>query len=90
MPYVGVVLMLSEWVDFTYDGYTFSMPGEGTILLSELAKKLNLYEKDLDKSFSVKNVKDVSFTDYDLVKVEKQADGDWLLPALRLSAARKL
>ena len=69
-------------VDFTYDGYTFSMPGEGTILLSELAKKLNLYEKDLDKSFSVKNVKDVSFTDYDLVKLEKQADGDWLLTSL--------
>lgn len=69
-------------VDFTYDGYTFSMPGEGTILLSELAKKLNLYEKDLDKSFSVKNVKEVSFTDYDLVKVEKQADSDWLLTSL--------
>ena len=72
-------------VDFTYDGYTFSMPGEGTILLSELAKKLNLYEKDLDKSFSVKNVKDVSFTDYDLVKLEKQADGDWLLTSSNLT-----
>ena len=69
-------------VDFTYDGYTFSMPGEGSILLSELAEKLGLYEKDLDKAFSVDNVSDVTFTDYDLIKIEKQADGDWLLTSL--------
>ena len=69
-------------VDFTYGGYTFSMPGEGSIYLSELAEILGLYETDLDKAFSVGNVSDVSFTDYDLVKIEKQADGDWLLISL--------
>ena len=69
-------------VDFTYDGYTFSMPGEGSILLSELADELGLYEKDLDKAFSVDNVSDVTFTDYDLIKIEKQADGDRLLTSL--------
>ncbi len=69
-------------VDFTYDGYTFSMPGEGSILLSELAQELGLYEKDYDKAFSVSNVSDVTFTDYDLLKIEKQADGDWLLISL--------
>ena len=69
-------------VDFTYGGYTFSMPGEGSILLSDLAEKLGLYEKDLDKAFSVSNVSDVTFTDYDLLKIEKQADGDWLLTSL--------
>ena len=69
-------------VDFTYGGYTFSMPGEGSIYLSELAEILGLYETDLDKAFSVSNVSDVSFTDYDLVKLEKQADGDWLLISL--------
>ena len=33
-------------VDFTYEGYKFSMEGEGSILLSELADRLELYEKD--------------------------------------------
>ena len=66
-------------VDFTYEGYKYSMEGEDSILLSELAERLELYEKDYDKAFSVKNVSSVSFTDNDLLKVEKQADGDWLL-----------
>ena len=69
-------------VDFTYGGFTFSMPGEGSILLSELAEKLNLYEKDFDKAFSVQNVDNVTFTDNALIKLEKQADGDWLLTSL--------
>ena len=69
-------------VDFIYEGYKFSMEGEGSILLSELADRLELYEKDYDKAFSVKNVSSVSFTDNDLLKVEKQADGDWLLTSL--------
>ena len=34
-------------VDFIYEGYKFSMEGEGSILLSELADRLELYEKDL-------------------------------------------
>ena len=31
-------------VDFTYEGFTFTMPGEGSVLLSILAGELNLYE----------------------------------------------
>ena len=69
-------------VDFTYDGFTYSMPGEGSIYLSELAEILGLYETDLDKAFSIDNVSNVTFTNYDLVNVEKQADGDWLLTSL--------
>ena len=45
-------------VDFTYDGYTFSIPGEGSILLSALAEQLNLAEKN----FALENVKDVTFS----------------------------
>ena len=69
-------------VDFTYDGYTYCIEGGSSIYLSELAQILGLYETDLDKAFSVGNVSNVSFTDYDLVKIEKQADGDWLLTSL--------
>ena len=69
-------------VDFTYDGFTYCIEGGSSICLSELAQILGLYETDLDKAFSVGNVSNVSFTDYDLVKIEKQADGDWLLISL--------
>ena len=69
-------------VDFTYGGFTFTMPGEGSALLSVLADELQLYEKDYEKAFSVKNVSDVTFADYKLLKIEKQADGDWLLTSL--------
>ena len=69
-------------VDFTYDGYTYCIEGGSSIYLSELAQILGLYETDLDKAFSVGNVSDVSFTDYELVKIEKQAGGDWLLTSL--------
>ncbi|HAB93634.1 MAG TPA: hypothetical protein DCF49_02530, partial [Lachnospiraceae bacterium] len=69
-------------VDFTYGGFTFSMPGEGSILLSDLAERLGLYETDLDKAFDVRNVSDVTFTSNDLLKIEEQADGDRLLTSL--------
>lgn len=36
MPYVGAVLMLGEWVDFTYKGRTWSFPGRGNYNLNEL------------------------------------------------------
>ena len=58
------------------------MPGEGSVLLSILAGELDLYEKDYDKAFSIDNVGKVEFTDYDLIKIDKQADGDWLLTSL--------
>ena len=69
-------------VDFTYDGFTYCIEGGSSIYLSELAQILGLYETDLDKAFYVGNVSNVTFTDYDLVKIEKQADGDWLLISL--------
>lgn len=69
-------------VDFTYDGFTYCIEGGSSIYLSELAQILGLYETDLDKAFSVGNVSNVTFTDYDLVKIERQADGDWLLTSL--------
>ena len=65
-------------VDFTYDGYTFSIPGEGSILLSALAEQLNLAEKN----FALENVKDVTFSNDELLKIEKQ-EGDWLLTSLK-------
>ena len=68
-------------VDFTYDGFTYCIEGGSSIYLSELAQILGLYETDLDKAFSVGNVSNVTFTDYELVKIEKQA-GDWLLTSL--------
>ena len=69
-------------VDFTYGGFTYKMDGDGSVLLSVLAEELCLYEKDYDKAFEISNVSDVTFTDYDLIDVEKQADGDWLLTSL--------
>ena len=69
-------------VDFTYGGFTYKMDGDGSVLLSVLAEELGLYEKDYDKAFEISNVSDVTFTDYDLIDVEKQADGDWLLTSL--------
>ena len=69
-------------VDFTYDGFTYCIEGGSSIYLSELAQILGLYETDLDKAFYVGNVSNVTFIDYDLVKIEKQADGDWLLISL--------
>ena len=65
-------------VDFEYDGYTFSIPGEGTILLSALAEQLKLAEK----GFSIENVKEVTFSNEELLKIE-QKDGDWLLTSLK-------
>ena len=69
-------------VDFTYGGFTYKMDGDGRVLLSVLAEELGLYEKDYDKAFEISNVSEVTFTDYDLIDVEKQADGDWLLQSL--------
>ena len=66
-------------VDFTYDGYTFSIPGEGSILLSALAEQLDLGEK----GFSIESVKDVTFSNNELLKIEKQDGGDWLLTSLK-------
>ncbi|MBO6164513.1 MAG: hypothetical protein J6N77_05630, partial [Lachnospiraceae bacterium] len=61
-------------VDFTYKNYTFSIPGESSILLSELFEILGI-EAD------VAEVTSVEFTDDDLIRIE-QLESDWLLTSL--------
>ena len=61
--------VLSYTVDFSYtdeegNEYTFSMPGNGVLLLSELFEQLHI---DVD----VADVEDVTFTNYDLLSVER-------------------
>ena len=65
-------------VDFTYDGFTYSIEGESEILLSELAEKLDLYSK----GFVLADVIDVTFSNDALLEITKQ-DGDWLLKSLQ-------
>ncbi len=60
--------VLSYTVDFEYNGYQFSMPGGGVLLLSELFEQLHIEE-------DVADVVDVTFTDYDLLKVEHTQNG---------------
>ena len=57
------VYALAYTVDFEYNGYQFSMPGGGVLLLSELFEQLHIDE-------DVADVEDVTFTDYSLLKVE--------------------
>ncbi len=60
-------------VDFEYNGYKFSMPGEGEIELSKVFKQLNIDKK-------VADVKDVEFSNPKLVEVTKNLIGsDWTL-----------
>ena len=63
-------------VDFTYDGYTFSMAGKSEILLSELFTQLKIAEK-------VADVETAEFTNPELLTVTKKEDGDWLLKSLK-------
>ena len=48
LPYVGVVLMLSEWVDFSYSVngkmYDFSLPGGGFVSFTNLIEVLGIIE----------------------------------------------
>lgn len=61
-------------VDFTYNDYTYSIPGESSIKLSELIEILGI-------DISVSDVTDVTFTNESLVKIDKE-DGDWNLVSL--------
>ena len=76
-------------VDFQFEGFTFSMAGNSTILLSELAQKLNFYGQSDSKTFSVEDVDNVTFTNNELVKIEKQEDGDWLLTSLQAFSTKE-
>ncbi|MBR3158068.1 MAG: Cna B-type domain-containing protein, partial [Atopobiaceae bacterium] len=69
------VYAFSYTVDFTYDDFTYSIAGETNILLSKLFEILGIEE-------DVADVKDVTFTNTDFVKVEKKGD-DWLLTSLK-------
>ena len=65
-------------VDFTFSGYTYSIKGGSSILLSSLAEKLGLHDSNQNKDFSIADVDDVTFWDSSLVEVTKK-DGDWEL-----------
>ncbi len=77
MPYVGAVLMLGEWVDFTFEGFTYNMSGNTSMQLSDLMAKLGV------EGFDVSKVESVSFTDESLLTVEKNEDGDYTLTSLQ-------
>lgn len=53
MPYVGAVLMLGEWVDFSYEVngrvYGFTMQGADTVSLRALIEALHVYEKESEE-----------------------------------------
>ena len=66
----------SYTVDYTYDGYQFSMRGGTSMLLSELFTQLHISE-------NVSNVKNVTFTNEELLTVKKQDNADWLLTSLK-------
>ncbi len=80
--------VLSYTVDFEYfvNGrvYDFSLPGGGSITLSELAEILNLIEgtdfASVDEFLS--QVEYVSFSDESLVEITP-TEGDWLLSSLQ-------
>ena len=64
---------ISYTVDFEYNGYKFTMPGEGSIWLSDLFEQLNIKKK-------VSDVENVTFSDETLVGVKKKLLGsDWKL-----------
>ncbi|MSS15479.1 Cna B-type domain-containing protein [Porcincola intestinalis] len=65
-------------VDFTFSGYTYSIKGGSSILLSSLAEKLDLHDSKQNKNFSIADVDDVTSSDSSLVEVIKK-DGDWEL-----------
>ncbi len=69
-------------VDFTFSGYTYSMEGESSILLSSLANQLGLHDSEHDKDFDLNEVTDVSFSNPSLVSIEKR-DNDYLLTSLQ-------
>ena len=85
--------ILTYTVDFTFDGYSYSIEGNSTIRLSKLVEILEIAGKDKDYETGmafVKDVEEVTFTDESLVKVEKAglfgtdifSWGDWELISL--------
>ncbi|MDO4806702.1 MAG: Cna B-type domain-containing protein [Coriobacteriales bacterium] len=67
-------------VDFEYQGYTWSMAGESSALLSTVLSELNVSD------FSIDDVTDVTFSNPELVDValqEQDGQRDWLLVSLK-------
>ena len=62
-------------VDFEYEGYTYSIAGESEVMLSDLFSVLKIED-------SAKDVENVEFTDYSLIKIE-ETDDDWKLTLLK-------
>ena len=86
--------VLTYTVDFTFDGYSYSIEGDSTVRLSRIVEVLGIAGKgkDYDTGMAfVKDVKEVTFTDESLVKVEKAglfgtdvfSWGDWELTSLK-------
>lgn len=69
-------------VDFTFSGYTYSIEGGSSILLSSLASQLGLHDSEQDKDFDINEVADASFSNPSLVSIEKQ-DNDYALTSLQ-------
>lgn len=69
-------------VDFTFSGYTYSIEGGSSILLSSLADQLGLHDSERDKDFDINEVTDVSFSNPSLVSIAKQ-DNDYVLTSLQ-------
>lgn len=70
----GFSIYLGFTVDFNYDGVLFSISGYTKITLSELFARLNI-------PVSTSEIADVSFSDSELVRVDK-IENDWLLTSL--------
>ena len=64
-------------VDFHYNGLTYSMKGNGAVKLSEVMRAVDIQE-------DVAEVKSAVFTNPELLKVEKDTEGnDWTLTSLQ-------
>ena len=69
------VYLVAYTVDFHWGDYTYSIAGESEILLSALFEKLGVNE------IALADIENVTFSNPDLVGVEK-LDSDWLLKSL--------
>ena len=69
------VFAFSYTVDFTYDGYTLKLEGNGSIMLSQILSILNI-------PVNMADIAAVDFTNYDLLSFEKQGD-DWKVTSLK-------
>ncbi|MBP3894039.1 MAG: hypothetical protein J6D34_08370, partial [Atopobiaceae bacterium] len=69
------VFAFSYTVDFTYDGYTYKLEGDGSIMLSEILAALGI-------DVNMADIANVEFTNYDLLAFEKQGD-DWKITSLK-------